>query len=108
MQEHRRVPVGSSALLLATTLMLAVAVIWLLPGAISHQNQGTAAAQSKKSPRWIFTNAGTIPTEFGELVQVNGTSGNYTLVFQATDKKIRLVDLRGGKIPPRAIVIDRE
>ncbi len=88
--------------------MVTVAVIWLLPVVNSAPNQDTAAAQSKKAPRWNFTNAGTIPTEFGELVHANGTSGNYTLVFQATDKKIRLVDLRGGKIPPRAIVIDRE
>lgn len=108
MQEHKRGPGGSSALLLGTTLILAIAVIWLLPMGLSSRNQGTAAAQSKKAPRWNFTNAGTIPTEFGELVHANGTSGNYTLVFQGTDKKIRLVDLRGGKVPPRAIVIDRE
>ena len=67
-----------------------------------------ASAQSAKQPKWRYTEAGTIPTEFGELIQVNGTSGNYTLVFQDTDKVIRLVDLRGGKIPPRAISIKRK
>ena len=70
----------------------------------------TAEAQSKKkkSVKWNFTMAGTVPTEFGELITVNGTSGNYTLVFQDTEKKVRLVDLRGGKIPSRAILFDRK
>ncbi|HIG06632.1 MAG TPA: hypothetical protein EYQ08_13060 [Planctomycetes bacterium] len=74
----------------------------------SPGSSATAEAQSKKQIRWNFTQAGTVPTEFGELITVNGTSGNYTMVFQDTDKNVRLVDLRGGKIPPRAIVIDRQ
>jgi hypothetical protein len=67
-----------------------------------------ATAQSAKKVNWRYTEAGTVPTEFGELIQVNGTSGNYTLVFQDTEKMIRLVDLRGGKIPQRAISIKRK
>ncbi|MGE4618775.1 MAG: hypothetical protein AAEJ04_03085 [Planctomycetota bacterium] len=67
-----------------------------------------ASAQSAKKVNWRYTEAGTVPTEFGELIQVNGTSGNYTLVFQDTEKVIRLVDLRGGKIPQRAISIQRK
>jgi len=74
----------------------------------SSGSSATAEAQSKKKTRWNFTQAGTVPTEFGELITVNGTSGNYTMVFQDTDKNVRLVDLRGGKIPPRAIVFDRK
>ncbi|MBT5737953.1 MAG: hypothetical protein HN891_03200 [Planctomycetes bacterium] len=75
---------------------------------VSPGSTSTAEAQSKKKPRWNFTQAGTVPTEFGELITVNGTSGNYTMVFQDTDKNVRLVDLRGGKVPSRAIVIDRQ
>lgn len=74
----------------------------------SDTGEGIAAAQSAKKPQWRYTEAGTIPTEFGELVQVNGTSGNYTMVFKDTEQVIRLVDLRGGKIPLRAIVIKRK
>ena len=74
----------------------------------SGQNAPIAAAQSSKQVQWRYTEAGTVPTEFGEVIHVNGTSGNYTLVFQDTEKVIRLVDLRGGKIPPRAISIKRK
>ena len=73
-----------------------------------HGPKDIATAQSAKKVNWRYTEAGTVPTEFGELIQVNGTSGNYTLVFQDTEKVIRLVDLRGGKIPQRAISIKRK
>ena len=75
---------------------------------ISGPDAEIAAAQSAKKPQWRYTEAGTVPTEFGEVIHVNGTSGNYTMVFQDTEKVIRLVDLRGGKVPPRAIVIKRK
>jgi len=84
------------------------ALVSLQASSPDAQKTGNAAAQSAKQPKWRYTEAGTIPTEFGELIQVNGTSGNYTLVFQDTEKVIRLVDLRGGKIPPRAISIQRK
>ena len=74
----------------------------------SDPREGIATAQSAKQVQWRYTEAGTVPTEFGEVIHVNGTSGNYTLVFQDTEKVIRLVDLRGGKIPPRAISIKRK
>lgn len=69
---------------------------------------GIATAQSAKKDQWRSTEAGTVPTEFGEVIHVNGTSGNYTLVFEDQEKVIRLVDLRGGKIPPRVITIKRK
>ncbi len=67
-----------------------------------------AEAQSGKQPKWNNIRAGVVPTEFGELITVNGTSGNYTMVFKDTDNNIRLIDLRGGKIPPRATYIERK
>ena len=64
--------------------------------------------EAQSGPKWKEQVAGTIPTEFGELLSVNGTSGNYSLVFRDNDKNLRIVDLRGGKVPNRTLVIQRK
>ncbi|OUW47060.1 hypothetical protein CBD41_01510 [bacterium TMED181] len=64
--------------------------------------------EAQSGPKWKEQVAGVIPTEFGELLTVNGTAGNYSLVFRDNDKILRIVDLRGGKIPNRSLVIQRK
>ncbi len=103
----KQIITGSVATIAIMGLFWAALVVFEITGCATPPDE-VASAQSAKQVKWRYTEAGTIPTEFGELIQVNGTSGNYTLVFQDTDKVIRLVDLRGGKIPPRAISIKRK
>ncbi len=67
-------------------------------------------AEAQKADRkiqWKETDAGAIPNSFGELITINGTNGSYTLVFKNTEKEIRIVDLRGSKLPVRATLVRR-
>jgi|GEM_PF-957948 hypothetical protein len=104
---HRRSIRAFSLVVFGAGMLIGICALAAWQG-LSPGSTSTAEAQSKKKVRWNFTLAGSVPTEFGELITVNGTSGNYTMVFQDTDKNVRLVDLRGGKVPSRAIVIDRQ
>ena len=87
-------------------LMLTFGVLWMggVPSPLIHMDQ----VEAQSAPKWKEQAAGIIPTEFGELLSVNGTSGNYSLVFRDSDKKLRIVDLRGGKVPNRTLVIQRK
>ena len=70
----------------------------------------TPVAEAQKADRkitWRETDAGVVPTSFGELVTINGSNGSYTLVFQNSEKEIRIIDLRGSKLPVRAMLVRR-
>ena len=87
-------------------LMLTFGFLWLTgaPSPLSSTNQ----VEAQSAPKWKEQAAGVIPTDFGELLSVNGTSGNYSLVFRDNDKNLHIVDLRGGKVPNRTLVIQRK
>lgn len=87
----------------ACSLFLVSDLIVSGPGSVP-----TAEAQNadRKIP-WKETDAGAIPNSFGELININGTNGNYSLVFENSEKEIRIVDLRGSKLPVRAILVRR-
>ena len=81
---------------------------WMSALKSSDSTQLLSVAEAQSGPKWKEIAAGIIPTEFGELLSVNGTAGNYSLVFRDSDKVLRIVDLRGGKIPNRSLVIQRK
>ena len=93
-----------------TLLLLVIAIFgnlaWLSGVDSPFRSAGTVESQS--APKWKHQVAGVIPTDFGELLSVNGTAGNYSLVFRDSEKVLRIVDLRGGKIPNRSLVIQRK
>ncbi len=51
--------------------------------------------------------AGVVPTEWGKLTNVSGTDRNYTLTFEGTDGAIRIIELRGTKLPRQCVLIKR-
>ncbi|MFL2857371.1 MAG: hypothetical protein ACJ0DK_03000 [Planctomycetota bacterium] len=92
--------------LLLVALTMTFGFLWVT-GAPSPLS-ATTEVEAQSAPKWKEQVAGVIPTDFGELLSVNGTSGNYSLVFRDNDKKLRIVDLRGGKVPNRTLVIQRK
>lgn len=92
--------------LILVALTMTFGFLWItgVPSPLSV----TTEAEAQSAPKWKEQVAGVIPTDFGELLSVNGTSGNYSLVFRDNDKKLRIVDLRGGKVPNRTLVIQRK
>ena len=92
--------------LILVALTMTFGFLWItgVPSPLSV----TTDAEAQSAPKWKEQVAGVIPTDFGELLSVNGTSGNYSLVFRDNDKKLRIVDLRGGKVPNRTLVIQRK
>ena len=91
-------------LLLSFGLFSAFAWLTGIPSPMS----ANSVVEAQSGPKWKEQVAGIIPTEFGELLTVNGTAGNYSLVFRDNDKILRIVDLRGGKVPNRTLVIQRK
>ena len=92
--------------LILVALTMTFGFLWVtgVPSPLS----ATTEAEAQSAPKWKEQAAGVIPTDFGELLSVNGTSGNYSLVFRDNDKNLRIVDLRGGKVPNRTLVIQRK
>ncbi len=99
-------PVSQRLLKLVLIIALMANLAWL--AGIPSPFGDTPQLEAQSSPKWKQQVAGVIPTEFGELLSVNGTAGNYSLVFRDNEKLLRIVDLRGGKVPNRTLVIQRK
>ena len=68
-----------------------------------------AGAQSRaKKIDWKDVPIGVVPTKFGELVNFTGSTTNYAMVFRAEDGALRIIEFRGSKLNPRALLIKRE
>ena len=74
---------------------------------IASAGTGDKNRNDPRKPKFTLSPAGSIPTEFGELITVTTTPTGRTLVFQNTDNEIHLVDLHGSQVNPLVRVIER-
>lgn len=81
--------------------LLGVAVLGVALGAC-----GVLLAQKKK-PGWKSDLAGSVPTEFGELVSVTGDTQTTILTYKNSKNEVRVVRFRGIKLPGKAVLITR-
>ncbi len=70
--------------------------------------QASAQRRDSKKISWKEVEIGVVPTEYGELVSMAGTTNNYTLVFKAQDGDLRIVEFRGNRINPKALLLRRK
>ncbi len=68
---------------------------------------GVDAQGKRKKDKWRMVDVGMIPSEFGDLVNFSGTTGNYALVFKNGEGVIHIVEFRGNKVAPKAYVMKR-
>lgn len=65
-------------------------------------------AQKKSAAKWNESHAGSVPTEYGELISITGDAQSTFLAFQNSKKEIRIVIMRGNKLPKTATIIGRD
>lgn len=65
-------------------------------------------AQNKSAAKWNESHAGSVPTEFGELISITGDAQSTFLAFQNSKKEIRIVNMRGNKLPKTTMIIGRD
>ena len=68
---------------------------------------GVDAQGGRKKEKWRKIDVGAVPSEFGDLVDFSGQTGNYALVFKNGEGVIHIVEFRGSKIAPKAWVLKR-
>ena len=83
---------------IALTALIAGSVVFL---------SGNAEAQKKK-PAFKEIVAGSIPSEFGDLVAFTGQRGQLFMLFKDSDGNLRTVEMTGAnKVKGQAYVINR-
>ncbi|MFN0058095.1 MAG: hypothetical protein ACKVX7_06525 [Planctomycetota bacterium] len=83
--------------------LVCVAVIgWSAAGLTWAQGGG------KKPAEWKDIEAGTVPSEYGDLVGVTGVTGNLVLVFKKSNNDIGILTLSGTKVNAQMTMIKRQ
>ncbi len=74
---------------------------------VSFPGQSSAQKRSQK-PKFKESIVGVIPTEFGEVVAISSDQEKTTMVFRDSANVLRIISLRGNRLPPVLQRIDRE
>lgn len=67
----------------------------------------SADAQQPKKPTYLENPIGSVPTDWGELVNSTGAPGAVVLTFKNEKGQIRMVEFRGNKLNDRVFLVDR-
>ena len=84
--------------------LVSVGLMWTFKASAQSGNKKSGT----KQVAWKEVSIGMVPTEFGELVGFTGTIGNYAMMFKAQEGDLRILEFRGNRINPKALVLKRK